>query len=398
MTRLAAALHGEIAATTVEAYRRAGASAYEDMLAADQMRTDMAGAGSNLWSANAGQISQLLCTWNAFALQTLGDAFIDADYQTNPRTIGYLPPVTAEQAAAFLGEVESWSARARRARADGSYDVSAEITLPARLPGWSQVEPCPRAHLAAMLAAARAMRDRTEAAQADFTRAGIPAGAERVAARLAGMIADADAVVSYGESLWSPDATGDVHERAESSLQRGIAAYYSLGQFLAMPALLDRPETEATTAAGPRLPLPGHAGFDPWCLTDPASRVTWQRDAAARRAIDSLWRYDPDPAGTLTVQSQIDAAVGAGSVTAGLTADGHPIGSYYCCPWSAIYLVRKPVTIGGMRLRPMQQFTFDVSAEEIAEGGEFKRELLLGPFHPTTDVDYCDPSAGGHDD
>ncbi len=30
-TRLAAAMHGEVAATTVEAYRRAGASAYQDL-------------------------------------------------------------------------------------------------------------------------------------------------------------------------------------------------------------------------------------------------------------------------------------------------------------------------------------------------------------------------------
>jgi hypothetical protein len=40
----------------------------------------------------------------------------------------------------------------------------------------------------------------------------------------------------------------------------------------------------------------------------------------------------------------------------------------------------------------MLEFTFDVSAEEMGEGGEFTRRLLLGPFHPTTRIDYCDPS------
>jgi hypothetical protein len=72
----------------------------------------------------------------------------------------------------------------------------------------------------------------------------------------------------------------------------------------------------------------------------------------------------------------------------------HAASHYFCCPWSAIYLVRRPVTIAGQRLRPMQQFTFDVSAEEMAEGGEFVRRLLPGPFHPTSKVDYCDPTAG----
>ncbi len=45
--------------------------------------------------------------------------------------------------------------------------------------------------------------------------------------------------------------------------------------------------------------------------------------------------------------------------------------------------------IDGRCLRPLQQFTLDVSAEEIAEGGEFKRDLLLGNFQPTKQIDYC---------
>jgi hypothetical protein len=393
MTRLAAAMHGEVSAVTVEAYRRAGASAYQDALAADQVRAEMAAAGTSLWAAGAGQASQLLCTWNAFVLQTLGDELVEADYRADPRTVGFLPRVTAEQAAAFLGEVESWSARSRRAAADPGYDVSAEIALPAQLPGWIEVEPCPRAHLAAMLATGRAVRGRAEAALADFTRAGTPAGQEKAASRLAGMAADAASVLSYGESLWAPAVPQGVHEQVENSLKRGIAAYYLLGQLLAMPGLLDRPAAGHTSPAGKLLPLPGQPGFDPWCLTDPASRGAWRRDPAARRSIDILWRYDPDPAGTLAVQSQIDAAVEDGSVVAGITAEGRRIGNYFCCPWSAIYLVRRPVAIAGRRLRAMQQFTFDVSAEEIGEGGQFKRGLLLGPFHPTDKVDYCDPTA-----
>ncbi len=56
------------------------------------------------------------------------------------------------------------------------------------------------------------------------------------------------------------------------------------------------------------------------------------------------------------------------------------------------------MTIGGRRLPSGQQFTADVSAEELAEGGAFKRELLLGSFTPTDRIDYCDPAGGGHDD
>jgi hypothetical protein len=388
VTRLAAAMHGEVAAATVEAYRRAGAAAYQDLLDAEQLRADLAAAGGSLWTARPDQASQLVCAWNAFALQTLGDQLVEADYQADPRTVGYLPPVTAEQAAAFLGEVEQWSTRARRAASDQTYDVTAEIALPARLPEWVKVEPCPRPHLTAMLSAARAMRGRAEAALADLAKAPPPEGKADEASRLKGLAAEADSVVSFGESLWSPDAGDEVHEKVENSLRRGIAAFYRLGQLLAMPALLDRPEITAALITGPALPLPGQPGFDPWCLTAPASRAYWQCDPAAQRAVDLLWRYDPDPAATMGIQAQINAAVASRAVAFDET-DSH----YYCCPWSAIYLVRRPVTLAGQRLRPMQEFTFDVSAEEIAEGGQFARRLLLGPFHPTTEVDYCDPSA-----
>jgi hypothetical protein len=30
----------------------------------------------------------------------------------------------------------------------------------------------------------------------------------------------------------------------------------------------------------------------------------------------------------------------------------------------------------------------------MGEGGEFTRRLLIGPFHSTTEIDYCDPSGG----
>ena len=49
-------------------------------------------------------------------------------------------------------------------------------------------------------------------------------------------------------------------------------------------------------------------------------------------------------------------------------------------------------------MRRGQTFTFDVSAEEMAEGGEFKREILIANFTTTNKVDYCNPEEGGHDD
>jgi hypothetical protein len=384
VTRLAAAMHGEVSATTVEAYRRAGAAAYQDILDADQVRADLAASGAGQWGASPAQASQLLCAWNAFALQTLGEELIDADYRADPRTVGFLPPVTAEQAAAFLGEVEHWSSRARRAASDPGYDAAAEFALPEPLPNWVRAQPCPLSHLKAMMAAGQAMRAHAEAALADLIRVDPPPGKRDAAARLRGMAGEADSAVAYGEALWSPDAGARVHEQALNSLRRGMSAYFELGQLLAMPALLDRlgrPQITPVPVSGQPLPLPGQPGFDQWCLTDPYTRPHWQRDPAARRAIALLWRSDPDPAATLAIQSQINAAVAAGLVLAE-TSRGHR--QYFSCPWSTIYQTRQPVTIAGQELWQFQEFAFEVSAGQMHPDRAFIRRLVTGPFHPSS--------------
>ncbi len=88
MTQLAAPMHGEVSTATVEAYRRAGAAAYQDMMDAEQLRAALVASGSGLWRASQAQASQLLCAWNSFALQTLGDELVEADYRSDPRTVG----------------------------------------------------------------------------------------------------------------------------------------------------------------------------------------------------------------------------------------------------------------------------------------------------------------------
>jgi hypothetical protein len=125
----------------------------------------------------------------------------------------------------FRSEVEHWSAWARQAACDQTYDVTAEITVPASLPPWVEAEPCPRAHLDVMMAAGQAMRGRVEAALDDLTKAKPPEGRADAPDRLFGMAAEANTAIDFAESLWSPDAGPELHERVEESLRRGITAY-----------------------------------------------------------------------------------------------------------------------------------------------------------------------------
>ncbi len=43
-------------------------------------------------------------------------------------------------------------------------------------------------------------------------------------------------------------------------------------------------------------------------------------------------------------------------------------GDYFRCLWSAVYAVKRPVTIGVRPLRPLQEFTFDVATTGVAKG------------------------------
>lgn len=391
VTRVRAALKGEVDASALEAYRHAGAAVFAKLEAAEQLRP-----GVDAWAPSPAQASQLLATWNAYCLQTLAEQLLDADFAADPGTVGFVPPVTAEQVRRLFAQVPMWLSRAAQAAENPRYDLSSELVLPADLPPWVEVSPCPHTHLTAMLSASRAIRERSEAAMSDLTKA-VPADREDDAARLRQLAADAASAADYAADMVAPRLDRQLHEDIEARLHHALERYYRLGQLAAMPSLiatLDQPP-----AASPRGQRPTEmSGFDPWCLTDPASRETWKRDPAARRAVDNLWRFDPDPPATLAVQQQIDQAEQDGSIARATDEYGRPLGHYFCCPWSAVYEVRRPVVIAGQRLPVGTQFAFDVSAEEVDEGGAFVRRLITGPFSRTDRVDYCDPTAAGHDD
>lgn len=393
MTRLRAKLAGEVATDIIAAYRAAGASAYDLLVEAEQTRAAL--AEDDYWQVPDATQLFFLCAWNAFALQTLGEAFVEADFEYDRGTVGFLPPVTAEQAANFYAEVEHWLVRARQAQSDRSYRI--DLHLPAELPDWVDVEPCPMPHLHAMLSACRELREHAAVAVMDLKKRA-PAARARDVEMIDSLLAAVNTATDYADQLHSrlhrsSTASQELHERIEASIKDALERAFLVGQLAAMPTLESTVVARAASAPK-RLPAPDESGFDPWCLTDPNTRQRWQRDRQARQAIESLWSYDSDPSRTLEIQAEINAALEAGDIEYATDAYGKRLGNYYCCPWSAVYVAKRPTKIGGKRLRALQQFTFDVSAEEVLDGGEFKRELLLGSFSATGDVDYCEPGSG----
>ncbi|GAB3980798.1 hypothetical protein GCM10029978_079820 [Actinoallomurus acanthiterrae] len=386
LTRVVAGFKKEVPANTIESIQKAGVAVYRALDEAEAVRRDLTAQGIDPWDAPVAAAAQQLYAWNAYVLQTLGDKMIEADYRADTRTVGYLPRVTAEQVWAFFGQVEGWLSLSRQAAANPDYRPDPAMTLPADLPGWIEIEPCPAPHLQAMIAAGEAVREHAEVALGTFEVACAHDGHRADLSRLRQIAAEASSAADYAAHVFEPGAGQELHEIIEQRLQHALGAYYHLGQLLAMPTLLTTygRGVMGGGAVGDRLPPPGALGFDPWCLSDPGSLHRWTSDAQAIRSIDEMWRHDPDPAKTLRVQEQINAALYRGDIVR--------TGSmYYCSPWASIYRAQRSVVLGTRVLQPGQDFTYEVSAEEILSGGRFVREIVSGPFQPASRIEYDDP-------
>ncbi|MEU7869945.1 hypothetical protein [Dactylosporangium sp. NPDC049140] len=389
LTKMRASLAGERDAALLEALRSAGKTAYDELLAAEKVRDELTAGGTGVWDAPPAVGSQLVAAWNAFVLQTLGEQFLDADYAANPRTVGYVPAVTFDQVSAWFSAVEGWISRGRQARVNPDYDITAELALPAALPPWAEVEPCPPEHLAALLAAIPPVRQHVDVAMYALEAAGVPERHRQAVNRLKQLTAEAAAAADYAVGLRSARHNAALHELVENNLKQALELWFHVGQLAAMPRLLDGYRAIRPAARPDPATLPGGVRFDPWCLTDRTTLKRWQRDAKAKQAIKELWQYDPDPAATLALKAQIDAAVTAGDVAVLRTRDGSSC--YYECPWSALYEVRRPITIAGRNLRVLQQFALQAAADDVLRGKPFQRGIIVGPFQTTDEVEYCDP-------
>lgn len=394
-TRLLCRLHGEVPADTLEAYHRASGPVYDLLDQTERLRLECRAEGMTPWTVPPATQAQMLCAWNAFVLQLLGDRFLMTDYDSNPATVGYVPPITADQILAFYSQVEGWISRAMQAQANPGYRL--DVTVPADLPPWSEVEPCPNTHLHAMLEAMRSLRDHAQAAMLFLPEATALSDKQQQAQghQIRQLLAAADSKGRYAESLHGENPTQEVHERVEPYIKEAIEGYYRLGQLIAMPqqmaVTLDRPMPSSTPKQS-KPDLPGEANFDPWCLTDPAARKRLQADSQAGKAIKDLWAHDPDPARTLAVQTEIDEAFTRGDIAYSLDRKGDRLGHFFCCPWGAVYVTKRPVVLGGQPLKTMQEFVFDVTAEGMNLGEQFKRHIKAGAFQTTTEFEYGDPN------
>ena len=396
--RIKAFTRGEQDAETLYAYKRAGAPVHDQLDAAERRRFEFAATGISPFAMSAQVGLELACTWNAFALQTLGDKMLEADEVADPDSVGFVPPVTFDQVEGYYEGVQRWLAYASRATHDPSFTLPPR-TLPAKLPDWSPVEPCPRPHLDAMIAAVRAMQVHLEAAMLALEKNTPEADLPKLS-RLRGLFAEAVTASNYAASMYAPRASQALHEQIEERAKKAIEDIYLVGQYVSYPALLLDPP-KAPAGKGKRgaaqsevlrgsTPLPRESGFDPWVMTDPNSLSYLKKDAGVRRVLDDMWALDPDPRASVGLWEDIRAAEDRGDVKYARHPNGSLVGYYFCAPYAAIYEAVRPVIIGDTPVPRGQRFTIECAPEGTRVGYPFKREVVLGSFRPST-IDYCDP-------
>jgi hypothetical protein len=388
LTRLAAKLRGEVPAQALEAFRSAGGAVYPMLLGGCDTAAGNAALGRHPWTGPPGPGDELVAVWAALVLQVIGEALLAEDYAASPNTAGYLPPVTAEQAWACFDQVGPWLARARQCQADPAYDLGGELTLPSRFGGWVADDECPPAHLRALCGAATVVAGHLHTLLGALLSAGTPPGFGAARVELERRLAAVGQRLDFLTALWP--GQGEPDEELAVRLLDGSRAVlddlFVLGQLVAAPDLLGRSTAAARPPARVRLPMPGEPDFDRWCLTAPEHRDWFRRQTAARRAIERMWQLDPDPARTLTIQGEIEAAARAGRIVA--AGGGGEQLAFHACPWAQVWLVVRPVHLGGQRLEVMTQFAYEVSAAEVRSTGTFVRRVVRGPFVRTGRVGY----------
>ncbi|MBS1727736.1 MAG: hypothetical protein JST51_13530 [Armatimonadetes bacterium] len=386
-------LQGEIPADTLESYRRASSSVHDLLEECEAIRRNAELQGWTVWTMPRNKQAEILCSWNAYVLQILGNEFLDADYRDDPWTQGFVPPITADQVLRFYTQVEGWLNRAHQARVNPDYEL--DVQVPVDLPQWSEVEPCPNSHLHGMLHAMRSIRDNALVGMA-FLGDTAPTDRKRLEQFnvIQQLYSSAMAKARYAEDLHGTNPTQDVHERVEPIIKESIETFYRLGQLLAMTELSSRIPKPAIFPNRPpkKLRKPGTRGFDPWCLTDPHSVNAWKCDAEACNAIQRMWELDPDPVKTIDIFEEIQVALSTGAIGYAKDVNGERIGHFFCCPWGPVYEVLRPVVIAGTHLRVMERFVFDVTAEGMNLGEKFRREIMVANFRRTNRTEYGDPN------
>ena len=199
----ATTLRGEVDDANIRGYLRAATQIEEVWQQIDARRAELSAQGSTPWDAYRQVGTALAFLRAARTYQVFVKELLAADAASDPRTAGYLPQVTYDQANALCYQIQPALQQAIAAlHTSGSIPETAlPLALEPRLE--SEGKPCPLAHLQGILSAAREVREWAAGLLAEYGNeirrvSQIPDAVKQHLVALQGYLAQGDLQLRFG--------------------------------------------------------------------------------------------------------------------------------------------------------------------------------------------------------
>jgi hypothetical protein len=373
---------GEKSQAELETYRRASRQ-IDDLEAAIQTQVLAAPArGAAPWDRPAHYQQAMAFAWIARAHSTICSTLMEIDAKEDPATAGYLPVVTFGQIKELYVQVPDVIHSAWEALANPRYQSSRPLPLPLG-PRIEASGKCPLVHMKGIQAAAKALDDFGQARLNSYLASlqgvsSIPAAVEPIVAQFQQIRARAQSKLTFANDQLAAIATGqsvplETHEAAETRLWEALSDHFMLGQFLAMPKLLENAATLGHNAAGRTVPKE-----DRWFIAEKDAAAELKNTKFGEQEIKEFWvrkgwRTTPREERYL-VQCQKLLAEHAISV----------VSRWSTCPFDPVYLALQPINLLDTVIERGREFHLNMDEHEdnlLVGNPKFRRTAAFEEEH-----------------
>ena len=378
----ATAIRGEISDSSVQGYLRAASQIEEIWQQVDEKLAQSISQGATPWEAYAHLRYPLAFIRAARTYQVFVQELLAADAAFDPRTAGYLPPITYDQANAFCSQIQSALQYAIAALGDPAYipDTPMPLILGPRIE--NEGRPCPVTHLQGIISATREVRAWAAGLLAQYENTihyittPVPVEITAHITALQGLLAQADSQARFGTDfagqVTQGQATPEMHMQAEDYLWKALQSYFLLNQAVAMPELLRRGQSPTTIPGAPTSTSGVYRDLrispeDLWRYAAPSARSELHGTEFGTQAMEGMWRRMGGilSAGAQQYLDEVAAAEARGDV--------YMVAAMASCPYEPIYRTRRVLPLVGASVPADDELHWNFHTNQVEYTQRFGR-------------------------
>lgn len=358
--RLRAKLYLQVSDDLLDTYRLGNDRLYDGLDELEHERFMRQGTTRTVWDKPVQEQWESLCLWCALTTHTIANKILEQDTLSDPRTAGYLPPETANEALRL-------------------YQSAAE---------WLDRIPVPMGEIALLPAAPLVLDD--VAVRLPVYRAALLDALEVLDASLSQFILDLqlktdltplqskvlkqlrrrhNTLTSEFKEVQLQAQTAHGQQDALRIVDPKIVDLYerlfTLGQLAVMPAVLLQKEElgkEAKEKTGENKPKLWVS--KPWIISDPHIRHLLKKDPVAIEALHAFWQGLADPRQGISLYKEVEKLLASGAVHFAEDISGQLIGHDYRPPYSAVYKAMDIVKIADIDVQDGVPFVLSATGKE----------------------------------